>query len=281
LPLGSLPIGDFPAHYGHLRSASHPMPPSFKPTAEQHAVVDAVLGGGDLKIKAYAGAGKTSTLRLIADRLAGRRGSYLAFNKEIAQHARRGFPPNVSARTVHSLAYASVAPALTARVADDKQAFEKQVDCLMVTLHGHQKMLGRLSKRLNVQLQLHVVRLHALHAAAHGIVAVHSVPAEIAEKIDSGRREDDMESFDAEVRVRRSGEMIELITRALANAKQTTDYQQAHRDLHFLNGYAQLEHDRGLNALNRLRARVVFLEEWIVRLSSNSPSYVQSKRFRH
>jgi hypothetical protein len=166
-------------------------------------------------------------------------------------------------------------------MADDKQSFEKQVDCLMVTLHGHQEMLGRLNERLTVELQLHIVRLHALHAAAHDIVAVHSVPAEIAEKIDSGGREGDMESFDAEVRVRRSGETIELITRALANATQTTDYQQALRDLHFLNGYAQLEHDRGLNALNRLSARVVFLEEWIVRLSSNSPSHVQSKRFRH
>jgi hypothetical protein len=31
------------------------MPHSFKPTVEQ----DAVLGGGDLKIKAYAGAGPT------------------------------------------------------------------------------------------------------------------------------------------------------------------------------------------------------------------------------
>jgi hypothetical protein len=92
------------------------MPHSFKPTPEQHAVVDAVLGGGDLKIKAYAGAGKTSTLRLIADRLTGRRGSYLAFNKDLAEHARRGFPPNIRARTVHSLAYASVAPALTARL---------------------------------------------------------------------------------------------------------------------------------------------------------------------
>jgi hypothetical protein len=92
------------------------MPHSFKPTAEQRAVVAAVLGGGDLKIKAYAGAGKTSTLRLVADCLTGRRGSYLAFNREIAQHARRGFPSNVSARTVHSLAYASVTSALTARV---------------------------------------------------------------------------------------------------------------------------------------------------------------------
>ncbi|MFM0046064.1 UvrD-helicase domain-containing protein [Paraburkholderia sediminicola] len=88
----------------------------FKPTAEQHAVVDAALGGGDLKIKAYAGAGKTSTLRLIADRLGSSRGAYLAFNREIAEHARRIFPPNVSARTVHSLAYSSVSSALTSRV---------------------------------------------------------------------------------------------------------------------------------------------------------------------
>jgi ABC-type branched-subunit amino acid transport system ATPase component len=79
------------------------MPSPFKPTAEQHVVVDAVLGGGNLKIKAYAGAGKTSTLQLIADRLDAKPGSYLAFNREIAEHARRGFPSNVSARTWHSV----------------------------------------------------------------------------------------------------------------------------------------------------------------------------------
>jgi hypothetical protein len=93
------------------------MPPSlFTPTPEQIAVVDAVRAGNDLKIKAYAGAGKTSTLRLIAQELSSRRGSYLAFNKEIADHARLGFPANVSARTVHSLAYSSVPSRLTARV---------------------------------------------------------------------------------------------------------------------------------------------------------------------
>jgi hypothetical protein len=91
------------------------MPQSINPTSEQCAVIEAVGRGGDLKVKAYAGAGKTSTLRLVATQLAGKRGSYLAFNREIAEHARRGFPSNVSARTVHSLAYASVAPSLTAR----------------------------------------------------------------------------------------------------------------------------------------------------------------------
>ncbi|WP_061149519.1 UvrD-helicase domain-containing protein [Caballeronia arvi] len=92
------------------------MSTSFKPTTEQRAVVEAVIGGGDLKVKAYAGAGKTSTLRLVAHQLTGKRGAYLAFNKEIADSARRGFPPNVSSRTVHSLAYAGVARSLTARV---------------------------------------------------------------------------------------------------------------------------------------------------------------------
>ena len=87
-----------------------------RPTPEQQAIVDAVASGGNLKIKAYAGAGKTSTLRLVANRLSHQRGIYLAFNREIAEHARRGFPPNVRAGTVHSLAYRSVSSALGARV---------------------------------------------------------------------------------------------------------------------------------------------------------------------
>jgi hypothetical protein len=89
---------------------------TFKPTAEQEAVVTAASSGNDLKVKAYAGAGKTSTLRLVAHQLGSRRGSYLAFNKEIADSARRGFPSNVAARTVHSLAYAGAPSRLTARI---------------------------------------------------------------------------------------------------------------------------------------------------------------------
>ncbi|MGF6547352.1 UvrD-helicase domain-containing protein [Paraburkholderia youngii] len=87
-----------------------------RPTAQQQAIVDAVSTGGNIKIKAYAGAGKTSTLLLVADRLSHRRGTYLAFNREIAEHARRGFPPNVASGTVHSRAYRSVSSALSARV---------------------------------------------------------------------------------------------------------------------------------------------------------------------
>lgn len=87
-----------------------------QPTTEQQTVLDAVPSGETIKIKAYAGAGKTSTLRLVADRLSPLRGTYLAFNREIAEHARRSFPANVTSGTVHSLAYRSVSPDLAARV---------------------------------------------------------------------------------------------------------------------------------------------------------------------
>jgi hypothetical protein len=86
------------------------------PTSEQEAVLDAARAGGHLKVKAYAGAGKTSTQRLIADELADRRGSYLAFNRDIAMDAKRKFPRNVSCRTFHSVAFSSVDRGLTAKL---------------------------------------------------------------------------------------------------------------------------------------------------------------------
>ncbi|CAD6561188.1 UvrD-helicase domain-containing protein [Paraburkholderia sabiae] len=92
------------------------MPRLMIPTDEQLAILDAVVGRESMKIKAYAGAGKTSTLRLVADRLSHQRGIYLAFNREIAEHAKRRFPGNVLAGTIHSMAYRSVSTSLTARV---------------------------------------------------------------------------------------------------------------------------------------------------------------------
>jgi hypothetical protein len=89
---------------------------AFKPTEEQRAVLEAAVRGDDLKIKAYAGAGKTSTLQLLAQRFGKRPGTYLAFNREIAASASRRFPPHVNARTMHSLAWASVNQTLKNRV---------------------------------------------------------------------------------------------------------------------------------------------------------------------
>lgn len=61
------------------------------------------MRGGSLRIAAFAGAGKTSTLKLMANEREGR-GLYLAFNSKIARDAKGDFPTQVDCRTTHSLA---------------------------------------------------------------------------------------------------------------------------------------------------------------------------------
>ena len=61
----------------------------------------------DLKISAFAGAGKTTTLKAISEGR-GDSGLYIAFNKAIADEAKKKFPSNVQCRTGHSLAFGDV-----------------------------------------------------------------------------------------------------------------------------------------------------------------------------
>ncbi|WP_427308574.1 3'-5' exonuclease [Cupriavidus sp. H39] len=86
------------------------------PTAEQERVVEAVRAGGAVKIRAYAGAGKTSTLRMAAEARGRARGLYLAFNKDIATEAASKFPSNTRCRTVHSIAYGATRPEITRKL---------------------------------------------------------------------------------------------------------------------------------------------------------------------
>ena len=80
-------------------------------TEEQQAVEQsarALTGSESLKVIAYAGTGKTTTLRAVADSRAGR-GVYLAFNRSIAQEA-TGKLRDTGARaaTMHALALRAV-----------------------------------------------------------------------------------------------------------------------------------------------------------------------------
>lgn len=53
-------------------------------TSEQRTAVEAVADGNDLKVVAYAGAGKTHTLKAMTNQaLREKNGLYLAFNKSI------------------------------------------------------------------------------------------------------------------------------------------------------------------------------------------------------
>lgn len=76
----------------------------FKLTAEQDQAVQLFLTQKSLKINAFAGTGKTSTLAAIAHS-DNRHGIYLAFNKTIATDASKRFPRHIDCRTVHSLAF--------------------------------------------------------------------------------------------------------------------------------------------------------------------------------
>ncbi len=72
-----------------------------RPTEEQAQAVDLFLSGESLRVHAFAGAGKSSTLRFMA-RATPRRGIYLAFNASIAREARATFPSTLSASTLHA-----------------------------------------------------------------------------------------------------------------------------------------------------------------------------------
>lgn len=72
-------------------------------TLEQQAILERPPEG-IVKVAAGAGCGKTSTLVAYGERWQGR-GLYLAFNKSIADEARRKFPKSIEPRTAHSFAF--------------------------------------------------------------------------------------------------------------------------------------------------------------------------------
>ncbi|MFG3285320.1 UvrD-helicase domain-containing protein [Streptomyces sp. NPDC048111] len=91
------------------------------PTDEQTQAADAFRAGNHLVLQAGAGTGKTTTLALLASATQNR-GRYLAFNKSIAQDAATRFPPHVTCKTAHSLAYAAVGHRYRDRLGAPRQA---------------------------------------------------------------------------------------------------------------------------------------------------------------
>lgn len=93
-------------------------------TEEQSNAVDLFKTSQSLKISAFAGTGKTSTLSALAKSTA-KSGLYLAFNKSIAAEASAKFPQSVDCRTTHSLAFRAV-PGIyrgnTSKLTDSLQA---------------------------------------------------------------------------------------------------------------------------------------------------------------
>lgn len=76
----------------------------YPPTAQQQAIIDAVMAGQDVAVQALAGTGKTSTMLMLARRMPDKRIAYIAFNRSIADEAKRKFPRSVTADTSHGFA---------------------------------------------------------------------------------------------------------------------------------------------------------------------------------
>lgn len=72
-------------------------------TEEQQAVVQSRSDA--LGVFAFAGAGKTTTLKAYAEARPNEKILYLAFNTAIKEEAKKKFPKNVECHTTHSLAY--------------------------------------------------------------------------------------------------------------------------------------------------------------------------------
>jgi F-box protein 18 (helicase) len=89
-------------------------------TEEQQAVVRSPSEA--LKVVAFAGAGKTSTLRAYAEARPERRMLYLAFNNAIAREAAGRFTSNVTCLTTHSLAFRAVGQAYRHKLANNIRA---------------------------------------------------------------------------------------------------------------------------------------------------------------
>ncbi|MBF6332450.1 UvrD-helicase domain-containing protein [Nocardia transvalensis] len=84
---------------------------TFAPTLEQRHIHQLFRTGENIRVRAGAGTGKTTTLLQLADILAAadRDGLYVAFNKAIADEAGAKFGGHVTASTAHSLAYRGIA----------------------------------------------------------------------------------------------------------------------------------------------------------------------------
>lgn len=93
---------------------------AFKPTSEQIQALDLAQDGKTFKISAYAGSGKTSTLKLVGDILSNKRGIYLAFNKSIASEAGSKFKKNITCKTFHSLAFSASPKFITEKLSNQR-----------------------------------------------------------------------------------------------------------------------------------------------------------------
>ena len=77
-------------------------------TKQQKEILDSIKKYKNIKINAFAGTGKTTTLRMVAQKYSNHKILYLAFNSAIKNEASSLFPNNTYVKTTHGLAFAAI-----------------------------------------------------------------------------------------------------------------------------------------------------------------------------
>lgn len=162
------------------------MPSNFPPTPEQAAAVQAFKTGNTVVITAGAGAGKTSTLQLIAEEAQqqGKRVLYIAYNKAISVDAKARFPRNTTCSTAHALAFAAGGKFWAHRLKYPRQTAKATAQALGIT---SPLMLGSdtapLSPQQTARLAMNTVK--AFCGTADAAIGTQHVPQQIGYDTDA------------------------------------------------------------------------------------------------
>lgn len=145
----------------------------FEPTDEQQAAVDSCAARKNTVIEAGAGAGKTATLKLIAEALPGQRIFYGAFNKSIAAEAAAKFPQHVTCKTIHSLAYGQVGKQYVKRLNGPRQPAREAAYLLKIR---HTEQIGSAELKPTTIARLAVETIERYCNSADDTLAWRHVP---------------------------------------------------------------------------------------------------------
>lgn len=107
-------------------------------TSEQRRIVNLQVSRTDvLKVNAFAGSGKTTTLVKFAEHRPGKRLLYLVFNVAVREHASKLFPKNTKVKSVHSLAYSKIGRKYQSKLKSDLK-IPQVLNCLRKRMQDSQ-----------------------------------------------------------------------------------------------------------------------------------------------
>lgn len=155
--------------------------PSYAPTPEQAAIIDAAVEGHSLVVQAGAGTGKTSTLKMVAAATGGKKTIYIAYNRAIADEAAASFPDNVLCKTAHGLAMAAVGRNYRHRLNGPRQPAKRAAELLGIRSWLD---LGAVRVAPAQQARIALEAVQRFCYSADDQIGIHHVPRQTGMSVD-------------------------------------------------------------------------------------------------